>query len=448
MKRKAITLLAAASLLISVATGCGNASNNTANTNPSSEAVKEEGKTVTLRLLSTNPLVGEKSVELFEKQNPGIKINYEYVPTANYSAKFSALSASGEIPDVFWTQGGLYTDQIKQKLTMDISQELKGMNYEGDKVWGDTFVPALLDNTRNIVKKGLGELPSSDYGMPFTMTTIAVLYDKTVYDKLGLKVPTTWEEFMANSEVLKNKGYTALSLQNTWIDWYPRLFWDQYCREDVTKNPNGFEDGTMTFSNSCVKQGLASFKELVDKGYISRNGIVADLETMQQMFVQGKLAQFLIAPDKLDYIMKNAPKEMSLATFALPGIAGLPSRSLGGASNIFAVSASTKHPQEALKLLKFITSKTHFSQVDALKYSNSGLLNLESDPQLAQFLSGFANAAKGGFSPDILIPTNINTQISSTFKTDLLPNYLNGKIDVDDVTKQLQALYNETKVKK
>ncbi|MCS7462885.1 extracellular solute-binding protein [Paenibacillus doosanensis] len=440
MNKKVLPLIVSLGLFGSVAAGCGSGDG-------AKQGADKGDKTVTLRLLSTNPLVGEDSVKLFEQQNPGIKISYEYVPTADYSAKFAALAAAGEIPDVFWTQSGFYTDQIKQGLAMDLTKELKGKNYEGDKTWEETFVPALLDNARNVVKKGLGERETYDYGVPFTMTTIAVLYDKTIFDKLGLKPPTTWDQFMSNNEALKQAGYTPLSMHNNWIDWYPRLFWDQYTRDELTKNPNAFEDKTMTFSSDSVKKGLTAFKDLWDKGYFPQNGITAELQTMQQMFVQRKLGQFLIAPDKLEYIMNNAPKDMSLATYSLPGIAGLPSRSLGGSSNVFAVSASTKQPEEAVKLLKFITSKTHFSQVDALKYSNSGLNNLESDPQLAQFLSGFTNAAAAGFSPDILVPTTINTQISTAFKTDLLPNYLMGKYDLDYVCSQLQKIYEETRAK-
>lgn len=433
MKKKALSLAMSLALAGTMVAGCGSGSKE-----------ENQGSSVTLRLLTTNPLVSDESIKLFEDQNPGIKVNYEYVPTNDYSAKFAALAAGGEIPDVFWTQSGFYTDQIKQGLVKDLSEELKTMNYEGDQTWEETFVPALLDNARNVVRKGLGERDNYDYGVPFTMTTIAVLYDKTIFDQLGIQPPTTWDEFMANNEALKGAGYTALSMHNNWIDWYPRLFWDQYTRDELTSNPNAFEDGTMTFASDSVKQGLASFKELWDKGYFPSNGVTAELQTMQQMFVQRKLGQFLIAPDKLEYIINNAPENMSLATYALPGIAGLPSRSLGGSSNVFAVNEKTEHPEEAIRLLKFLTSKTHFSGVDALQYSNSGLNNIESEPELAQFLSGFTNAAAGGFSPDILVPTTINTQISTAFKTDLLPNYLSGKISLDDITAQLQKLYDET----
>lgn len=440
MNRKLLMMLTAVVLMIVLA-GCGA---NDKNGNNSSEAGTGD-ENVTLRVLSTNPLVSEESMQLFMDQNPNIKVTYEYVPSSDYSAKFAALAASNAIPDVIWTQAGYYTDQIKQNLLLDLSEELNGQNYEGDAVWSETFVPALLENSRGTVKKALGERDSYDYDVPFTMTTIAVLYDKSVYEQLGLEEPTSWEQFMSNNEALKAAGYTPLSMHNNWIDWYPRLFWDQYCRADLESNPNAFDEGAMTFSSECVQQGLTSFKELWDKGYLPENGITADLETMQQMFVQGKLAQFLIAPDKLEYIMNNAPDNMSLATYALPGIAGIPSRSLGGSSNVFAVSASSEHPEEAVQLLKFLTSKTHFTGIEALKYSNSGLVNLEVEPELAQFLAGFTNAAAGGFSPDILVPTNITTEINTAFKTDLLPRYLMGRIDANELGEQLQAMYEQAK---
>ena len=43
---------------------------------------------------------------------------------------------------------------------------------------------------------------------------------------------------------------------------------------------------------------------------------------MQQMFCQKKLAQFSSLSDKLEYILQNAPEDMSWQ-LSFPGIAGL-----------------------------------------------------------------------------------------------------------------------------
>ena len=225
----------------------------------------------------------------------------------------------------------------------DLSDALADKAYEGDVAWKDTYIPSLLESLQNIAYTGCGEMDSYDYGVPFTMTTIAVMYDKTIYDKLGLNIPKTWDEFIANCEAVKNAGYTAMSVQsNTCIDWMPRLFWDQFCRDEIEEQGKTFESGEMKFSTESVQKGLEEYKKLWDKGYLPENFMTSDLDTTAQLFLQGKLAHVLIAPDKIQYIMDNAPDTMELATFPLPGIEGLPFRSLGGASNIFAVSADRR----------------------------------------------------------------------------------------------------------
>lgn len=450
--RKVLALALSAMMAATVLTGCGsggdkgNAGTDSQTTAAGSQAAEgaADGEKTNIRILSAMQLVDEDMIKTFMEANPDINVQYEYVDSGNYSAKFAALASANELPDVFWTQSGYYCDQISEGLLMDLSDAMASNSYEGDMAWKDTFVPALLENFQNIALSGCGEMESYDYGVPFTMTTIAVMYDKAVYEKLGLKEPADWEEFIANCEAVKAAGYTALTVQsNTCNDWLPRLFWDQFCRDEIEGQGKNFADGTMTFQTESVKQGLSSVKELWDKGYLPENYFTADLDTTAQMFLQGELAQVLIAPDKIAYIMDNAPETMELATYALPGIGGLSSRSLGGSSNIFAVSAGTKEPEAAVRLVKYLTSRTNFETDDGLKYSNSGLVNVSRGADLDQVLAGYTKAAEGGFCPDIFVPTTASTEINSEFRDNLLPNYLLGQIDLDKVCNTLQDLYEE-----
>ena len=82
--------------------------------------------------------------------------------------------------------------------------------------------------------------------------------------ELGLNVPSTWEEFEKNCEAIKAAGKIPVSMQQQNMDWWPRIFWDQYCREELDANPNAFEDGSMTFSSESVKKGLEKFKYMGD----------------------------------------------------------------------------------------------------------------------------------------------------------------------------------------
>lgn len=440
MKKRLFLILMAAAMTGTLLMGCGNdaapSKENEANTEAGSDKVK-------IRFLSAMELVDEEMIDTFEEANPDIEVEFDYVDSGNYSAKFAALASSHEVPDVFWTQSGYYCDQISEGLLMDISDELAGEAYEGDMAWKDTYIPSLLESLQNIAYTGCGEMDSYDYGVPFTMTTVAVMYDKAIYEKLGLSEPESWDDFMANCEELKNAGYAALSVQsNTCIDWMPRLFWDQFCREEIEEEGKSFESGEMTFETESVKKGLEAYKEIWDKEYLPENFMTSDLDTTAQLFLQGKLAQVLIAPDKLEYIMDNAPDSMELGTFPLPGINGLPSRSLGGASNIFAVSADTEQPEAAVRLLKYLTSRTNFETDEGLKYSNSGLNDVERDPELDGILAGYGAAAENGFCPDIFVPTTVTTEINTEFKENLIPNYLLGQITLEDVTTKLQSSYD------
>lgn len=401
-------------------------------------------ETVTIRLLTTNPLVSEESLETFKEENPDIEVKYEYISPTDYSAKFSALAAADEVPDVFWTQASYYVDQVKEGLLMDLTEELEGECYEGGTKWRDTFVDALLQNAENLLTSSIdeSELDAVNYGVPFTMTTVAAVYDKNVYAELGLSVPTTWEEFISNCDVLKENGYVPISMVNDYIDWYPRMFWDQYCREELDANANAFADGTMTFSSESVVKGLEAYKELYDGGYFPENGLTANVETMQQMFVQGKLGHFLVPPSRLEYIVTNAPDSMEVASFVVPGIADLPSRAIGGSSNVFAISATTEYKEASVKLLKYLTSKTNFENNESLQYTISGLNNVEASEELADLLEGFNTAADNGFTPDIYVPINITSEMNTTVKSDILPNYLSGEYTVEEVCETLQSLYD------
>ena len=50
-----------------------------------------------------------------------------------------------------------------------------------------------------------------------------ILYNKTIYEELGLTVPKTWAEFMANNEKIKAAGKVAV-IQTFGDTWTSQLF--------------------------------------------------------------------------------------------------------------------------------------------------------------------------------------------------------------------------------
>lgn len=440
------TLLILSSFVACGSNGGSSTGSSAAGTSTSPAATEQpapSGEKVTIKVLNAEVGLGENAIPLFEELNPNIIVDIEYVPTDNYFAKVSSLTTANALPDVLWSQSSFFVAQVQNNMLTDLTEDFKSQNYEGDAVWIDTYIPELLTNSRSLLR-GLGsEYDSKYYGIPYAMTSIAVVYDKNMFDEMGLSAPKNWEEFAQLNDTLVAAGKVPFSLTQPWNDWYPRFFWDQYCRDELTANPTAFEDGSMTFNSESVRKGLEAFKDMWDRGWLPESGLTATREDMQQLFVQGKIAQFLCSPAMLPYMYENVPDNVSLASYAFPGIAGLPSRSLGGSSVVFTIPVGTSHKDEALTLIKFLTSKTNFSQ-DYNKFLMSGLLTVGTDESVAQLRQGYNDAAANGFVPEIFVPINQSPELVGTYRSDLAPNYLMGVYSLDHVCNELQRIYEES----
>lgn len=441
MKKRVVSLLLCGAMAVSMLAGCSSSKESEGEVSKSGEE-STDGK-VTLKVLDNYGGMVEEMIDVYEELHPEINIEYEYVPSDSYYSKFTALNVANELPDVVMTNAQFIGDQVRSDLLVDLTDEVEnGQNYEDDAVWGDTFEPTLLENCKATMKAVGSEYENHLFGVPFTMTTVAVIYDKNVYDELKLSVPKTWEEFEKNCEAIKAAGKIPVSMQQQNMDWWPRIFWDQYCRDELEDNRDAFEDGSMDFSSESVVQGLEKFKYMWDQGWFPESGLTGNRETMQQLFVQKELVQVMLQPNYLEYLTENVPDDVELASFALPGVEGIPARCLGGSSSIWSVTKASEHQEEAIEFVKFLTSKTAFSE-DYAKFINPGLTNYELSSDNAA-MQGYIEAGENGFIPDIYVPSNITTEMQNTFLTDLLPNYLMGTYTIDDVTGQLNQLYEET----
>ena len=415
-----------------------------ATTASEAETTVENGKTgTTISFISMNESLDENMMKEFTEAT-GIQVQYEYVAAADRAVKLQALTIADELPDVFVTQSGVYADMASEGLMLDLSEALETPNYEGDTTWRDSYEEGLLSNCESILKKTGLNMDSVNYGVPFTMATVAVVYDASIYDELGLSVPQTWDDFMTNCEALKNAGYIPMAVQSSNnLDWFPRIFWDQLVRVEMEQEGKNFEDGSMSFATESVRKGLEEYKKMYDAGVFPDGYFTNTLDNTLQLFVQGEAAQMVATPDKLTYLLENIPDTMKLSSYVIPSINEQQPRSLGGSSVIICVSQGTEHPEEAILLLKYLTSRTNFEKNRNLKLTISGIKHTEHDPAYADVIAGYEAACVGGFIPELLVPTNITNEINITFRDELIPNYLLGKYDLDSVCDELQSMYEE-----
>ncbi len=314
MKKKLFTLLLTVTLIGGLLSGCGAKSggdvNGTTGTDTSGESGSVNSETVGGEVTITAGIPTDYVTDGFEavadaaKEKLGITIEIQPISNADNTA-FKSLLASGETPDiVFYNSGSLLASINPSEYFLD----LKGydvMNYL-DKSFKDAVT-----------------VGDSIYGIPIGASMGGgVLYNKAMYEKYGLKVPKTWDNFLKNCEALKQAGETAVigSFGSSWTSQLVFLA-DYYnitaVEPDFSKN---FEAGTAKYADTDI--AVNSFEKYADLiPYYNEDSAVATYDDACAMLAEGNGAHYFMQSQALANIYSLYDKESvdNIGFFAVPG---------------------------------------------------------------------------------------------------------------------------------
>ncbi|MDO5422638.1 MAG: extracellular solute-binding protein [Eubacteriales bacterium] len=121
-----------------------------------------------------------------------------------------------------------------------------------------------MDNVQEIFKESV-TIDGKVYGTPVSSSNVAgIVYNKQVYEDLGLEIPKTWDEFLSNMEACEAAGYTGImgTCGDAWSSQYTFLA-DYY--NVAAAEPDfaaEFEAGTAKFATTPA--ALRSWEKLSD----------------------------------------------------------------------------------------------------------------------------------------------------------------------------------------
>ena len=305
--RRGVALVAAASASALVLTACSAGSLGSSSGEGSAGAV-----TLTYLLGGNGDDVvasGKAVVEAFQAANPGITITTETRPGGSEGDNLIKTRLStGDMAEVFAYNNGSLLQAIKPE------QNLTPLD---DQPWIEG-----LDQTFAESSKGSdGKI----YGAPLgTAFGGGVLYNIPLYEKLGLEIPKTWDEFMANNAKIKADGSADPVEQTYGETGTSQLF--------VLGDYANVESAVPTFAAdytgnkakyATTPEALAGFEhiqEVAEAGYLNKDFASAKLTDGVKAVATGKAAHYpqlgatgatipLVAADNLD----------DVGFFALPG---------------------------------------------------------------------------------------------------------------------------------
>ena len=275
----------------------------------------------------------------FEKENPDIKIEFLHIPQ-NYFQKLHLMFASNLAPDVIFINN--LNIPVYEKYLLDLNDIVKNK---------EDYYPQVLD-TMTYEDRLLA--------IPRDVSTLVVFYNKDLFDKNNLSYPNeNWNmtEFLYTAKKLTNNGIYGISFEEN------SLFYLPYMRAfgGGILSPTG--EQIMNSENS--QKGIQYYSDLRNKYNIAPKKYQSASETMAQMFINGRLAMHLSGRWLVPKYREDIKFDWDIVNF--PNINEKSSVTLD--SSGYAITKSSKHKEDAVKLVEFLSSDKAIQ-----KFTTTGLI--------------------------------------------------------------------------
>ena len=356
------------------------------------------GKIETIDLLN-------EIIDGFNAANPGIVVEQEYQNDA--SSIIKVKFASGEVPDVMTTYEQEFVDQGKY---MDLS----GMNE-----WWERLIPSMRESCTDL-KTG------KQYRVCTNMTMAGFFYNKEIFSELGLTPATTWDEFVQNLTVIREKmpdvdpwfifGKEAWHLGHL-IEFIPHGYLKQSlgaleCKTAMLNN----DSAKLNFgaADGCMAVFAQNLLDLQAKGLINEDVLTATSDNCVEAFVTGKAAMFSNGMWALSGILEANPDMADKIGFA-PYPAYMPDSQpvvLCAEDSGYSISATTKNDDAAKAFLSYLFSAENQKKYAEALGSPSAFTDVDAEWAPKAFAEevnaalssavniGFTNEKPAGFSGD------------------------------------------------
>lgn len=428
MKRK-LALLAAAAVTAATLAGCGSSSatgetasssDTAAETATTQSAESSEGSSGSASLTmawwgnQTRNERTQKIIDLYTEQNPGVAIDGQFSEFNDYWNKLATAAAGHSMPDIVQMDYKYLNQYVSNGLLVDLKPYIEDGTIDTSDANQDVLNSGMVDD-------GL-------YALCNGINAPALLYNKTLLDENGITVKDnmTMDEFIqVSKEIYEKTGYKTNLCYNQneqWLEYFLRA-------DDIVL----YEDG---------KLGGDSADPYVDFFKLYEDGIADGWVIDPSVFAERSIGS--VEQDPLVY--GSSPETMSWCAFAYSNqltatVAAAPEGTEIGIttwpsadpvksdylkpSQFFAISSDSKNPEEAAKILNFITNS-----VDC----NNILLGERGIP----LSSKVADAIAPNLDADTQRVITFVNEVVSPNSSQVNPPSTNGASEVNDLINKLQ----------
>lgn len=185
------------------------------------------------KLAFGEPLKASKEIaDEYTRMNPDISIKFVQQVAISGSQEGEWLKTQlvgGIAPDIIAQNAEVTWPDVAKGWYIPLDEFLEKPNpyIEGNKKWMDSFVNLPLVNSK---RAGDGKL----YCLSIDVVETAVYYNKTMFEKLDLKLPDTWSDFIQLQQSLMDNGIVPMpSAFNLVSDWGQDIIFDMLYQDII-----------------------------------------------------------------------------------------------------------------------------------------------------------------------------------------------------------------------
>ena len=288
----------------------------------------------------------------------GVRIQFKSISPLyppNYTAELRSQLDNGIGPDLMFARSYTAGEELYEKgFFADIND-----------------LPYLQENFSESSREAWRGADGKSFAVPVAAVVQSIYYNKEIFARVGLPIPTTWEELLLACKELKDAGYTpfANGLANGWdinecfmMGLLPNFIGGEKGRHE-------YENGLRPFNDSDMIAAFTAMKDIAP--YCPENFASLTYTDSNMLFATGKAAMYADGSWTLDSF-KELPFEWG--NFAFPPPDGKQPEICFHVDVGIAMNANGTHQKEARDFLSWLCTSEGAAVVS--KYLPAGFYSM------------------------------------------------------------------------
>lgn len=358
----------------------------------------------------------------------GIETSIQVTPWSQYWTMLEAGATGGSLPDVFWMHSNEFAKYGEYDMLLDLTDRISA----SDMLEMDKFPQDIVN---------LYNWEGTQFAIPKDIDTIALWYNKTMFDEVGLAYPDetwTWDTFRDASEKLTKDdgsqyGY-VMKPSNDQSGWNNMVY-------SMGGEVLSADKKTSGFDNPNTIKAIEYVADLAVSGFMPPYEVLSE-NTESALFEAGKVAMVTMGSWMLaelcnnDYVIANG----DISVLPMDATTGRRVSIYNGLG--WAAAANTAHPEEAWELIEYLGSKEAQQE-----QSDLGIVISAYDGTTSNWISAYPDfnlqAYLDMMSDIVFRPYSKNTVVWNNMISEKFIDVWTGKRTVSEVSADINNEMNE-----